>query len=72
MPNDLMTLADIAELHRCDLRHARDRIVKLPGFPAQAPTSSPRHRLWVRAEVVAFVTRAHRPASIPHAEAFSS
>lgn len=64
--NPLMTLLDIAELHHCELPHARDVIVKLPGFPRPAPTSTPRKRVWVRAEVLAFVTRS--PASSPHDE----
>lgn len=55
--NDLLTLSDIAEMHHCGMRHARDVIVKLPGFPAEAPTSTPRNRLWPRAEVRAFVHR---------------
>lgn len=59
-----MTLADIAEMHRCGLRHARDVIVKLPGFPNEAPTSTPRNRLWLRAEVRAFIHR--KPAQRPH------
>lgn len=62
--SDLMTLAEIAEMHHCGLRHARDVLVKLPGFPAEAPTSTPRNRLWLRREVVGFVNR--RPAQIPH------
>lgn len=62
--DDLLTLSDIAEMHRCSLRHARDVLVKLPGFPPEAPTSTPRNRLWIRAEVRAFVTR--KPARIPH------
>ena len=62
--NDLMTLADIAEMNHCSLRHARDVLVKLPGFPAEAPTSTPRNRLWLRAEVRSFVHR--KPARIPH------
>lgn len=53
----LMTLEDIAEMHRCSVRHARDVIVKLPGFPPEAPTSTPRNRLWVRREILAFVLR---------------
>ena len=56
-----MTLADIAEMHQCDVRHARDRIMRLPGFPQPAPTSTPHRRVWVRAEVRAFVAR--NPAS---------
>ena len=55
--NDLITLDDIATMHRCSIRHARDVIVRLPGFPAEAPTSTPRNRLWVRSEVREFVTR---------------
>jgi hypothetical protein len=62
--SDLLTLADIAEMHRCSLRHARDVLVRLPGFPSEAPTSTPRNRLWIRAEVRAYVHR--RPAQNSH------
>lgn len=62
--NDLLTLDDIAQMHRCSLRHARDVIVKLPQFPPEAPTSTPRNRLWLRSEVRAFIHR--KPAQIPH------
>jgi hypothetical protein len=62
--NDLLTLADIAEMNKCSVRHARDVIVKLPGFPDEAPTSTQRNRLWLRAEVRAFVHR--KPAQISH------
>lgn len=62
--NDLMTLADIAEMAHCSHRHARDVLVKLPGFPAEAPLSTPRNRLWLRSEVRAYVHR--KPAQIPH------
>jgi hypothetical protein len=55
--NALMTLADIAELHRCSIRHTRDVLVKLPGFPAEAPTSTPRNRLWLRSEIDDFIHR---------------
>lgn len=66
--NDLMTLAEIAEMHHCSIRHARDVLVRLPGFPDVAPTSTERNRLWLRAEVRAFVHRrpAAKPAQIPH------
>lgn len=53
----LFTLPEIAELHQCKLPHARDVIVHLPGFPQEAPTSTPRKRRWIRDEVLAFVTR---------------
>jgi hypothetical protein len=62
--NDLMTMEEIAQMHRCSMRHARDVLVKIPGFPAEAPTSTPRNRLWLRAEVRAFVSR--KVARIPH------
>ncbi|MFJ9533336.1 hypothetical protein [Herbaspirillum sp. NPDC101396] len=62
MDDELMSIDDIAELHKCSRQHARDTIVKIPGFPAEAPTSRPRHKLWVREEVIAFVTR--RPSTI--------
>lgn len=51
---ELMTIQDISEMHHCSMRHARDVIVKLPGFPPEAPTSTPRNRLWLRNEVLAF------------------
>jgi hypothetical protein len=65
--NDLLTLADIAEMHHCCLRHARDVLVKLEGFPSEAPTSTPRRRLWLRSEVKAYIhRRSPKPAQIPH------
>lgn len=64
MSNDLMTLKDIAAMNHCSDKHARDVLVKLPGFPEEAPTSTPRNRLWLRAEVRAFIHR--KPARIPH------
>lgn len=62
--NDLLTLADIAAMHRCSEKHARDVLVRLPGFPREAPTSTPRKRLWLRSEVRAYIHR--KPAQIPH------
>jgi hypothetical protein len=62
--NDLLTLAEIAEMNRCSVRHARDVLVKLPGFPDEAPTSTPRNRLWLTKEVRAFIHR--KPAIFPH------
>lgn len=55
--NDLLTLEDIAELHRCDVRRARDVIVKMDGHPAPAPGSTPRKKRWLRNEVRAFIHR---------------
>lgn len=63
--SDLVTLAEVAEMHYCSMRHARDVIVKLPGFPPEAPSSTPRNRLWVRSEIRAYLHR--KPARIPHA-----
>ena len=54
---ELMTLEHIAEMHHCSLRHARDVVVKLSGFPDEAPTSTPRNRLWLRSEILAFIHR---------------
>lgn len=61
--NDLMTLDDIATMNHCSARHARDVLVRLPGFPNEAPTSTPRNRLWLRNEVRAYIHR--KPAQIP-------
>lgn len=60
MNDDLMTLADIAQIHRCSERHARDVIVRMDSFPREAPTSTPRNRLWIRREVRQYITRTRR------------
>lgn len=54
---ELLTIEEIAELTRCTVRHARDAVVRLQGFPKEAPVSTPRNRLWVAREVIAFATR---------------
>jgi len=72
--SDLLTIEDIASMWRCSVRHARDCLVKLPGFPPPAPGSGPKHRVWVAREVRDFAHRkpirqlqsAGRPAQIPH------
>lgn len=61
---ELLTLEDIAAMHHCSIRHARDVIVKMDGFPDEAPTSTPRNRLWLRHEVRSYINR--KPAKIPH------
>lgn len=67
--NDLMTLADIATMFRCTEVKAKD-ILGLPGFPAEAVVSTPRHRLWLRAEVRAFKPKVGAiKASIKQAQA---
>lgn len=62
--SDLLTLQDIADMHRCSTRHARDVIIRTPGFPPPVPTSTKKRRLWHRADVHAFLRR--KPARIPH------
>lgn len=52
---ELMTLDDIATLWHCSRRHARDILVKTPGFPPPAPGSTPRHQLWLRSKIMAFL-----------------
>lgn len=51
----LLTLDDIANLHQVSVRLARDVIVRLPGFPAPAPTSTPRRRRWLRRDVLGYI-----------------
>lgn len=65
---ELLTIEDIAAMWRCSVRHARDSLVKQPGFPAPAPGSGPKHRVWLRTEVRAFANRkpTRQPAQIPH------
>lgn len=56
MTDDLMNLEDIAALWRVSRDHARDRIVKLPGFPQPVPGCGLKNRLWLRTHVVAFLS----------------
>lgn len=53
----LLDLDDIAALYRVPRRHARDFIVKQPGFPEPAPGSSSRFRRWSETDVQAFILR---------------
>lgn len=57
MSDDLLTLEAIATMNHCSVRHARDVLVRLPGFPDEAPTSTPRNRLWLRTEIRAYLYR---------------
>lgn len=71
--NDLMDLADIAELFRCSRRHARDVIVKAVQFPEIAPGSTPRNPLWLRVEVRSFLHRkSHTSRKNPAQEAMAA
>jgi len=58
MDDFLITLDDIAAMHKCDAKHARDIIVRKPGFPNPVPTSSARKRLWLKDAVLRYVTGA--------------
>lgn len=57
MNDELLTLEEISAINKCSMRHARDVIVKLPGFPREAPTSTPRNRLWIAREIKAYLNR---------------
>jgi hypothetical protein len=57
MTEDLLTIDDIAKLYRVSVKRARDVIVRAPGFPKEAPGSTPRHRRWLRGEIKAFINR---------------
>ena len=55
MPDDLMTLDDIANLWKCTREHARRYIVKLPEFPQPAPGSTRKNQRWRKTEVLEFL-----------------
>jgi hypothetical protein len=63
MSDLLLSLEDIAAMWRCSPRHARDVLVKSPGFPLPAPGSGTKHRVWIAKEVRDFVNR--KPAKKP-------
>lgn len=60
---ELLDLDDIARLYRVSRRHARDVLVKQPGFPPPAPGTSVRIPLWSAEEIRAFIRR--KSAQIP-------
>lgn len=47
----LYTIDDIAKLYRVSRRHARDVLVKQPGFPKPVPGSSSKIPLWLEARL---------------------
>lgn len=63
---ELLDLDDIAKLYRVSRRHARDVLVKQPGFPKQAPGTSSKIPLWHADKIRAYI--AEESAGIPHNE----
>lgn len=61
---ELLDLDDIAKLYRVSRRHARDVLVKQPGFPRPAPGSSTKIPLWNAEKIRAYI--AEESAEIPH------
>jgi predicted DNA-binding transcriptional regulator AlpA len=76
MPEELLTIEDIAALLRVSPKSVRDRIVHKPGFPPPAVVIGPRTRRWARDALIAWVEQGARqsPAQTRgnrHAEANS-
>lgn len=65
----LLNIDDIAALWGVTRRHARDILVKTPGFPQEAPGSSVRQKRWAKDDVYAYIHRkpAQNPREIPNA-----
>lgn len=63
MTPSLLTIDDIAAMWGVTRRHARDVLVKQPGFPPLAPGASARIKRWARREIEAYINR--QPAQIP-------
>lgn len=61
---ELLTIEHIAAMWHCSTRHARDTLVKTPGFPPPAPGSGAKHRVWLLKDVKAFANR--KPAQNSH------
>jgi hypothetical protein len=55
MTEDLLTLADIAEIYRVNYRTARDVITKKRSFPEPIPGSTKKKPLWLRETIKAYV-----------------
>lgn len=68
---NLMNIEDIARMHKCSIRHARDVVVRSKGFPVEAPTSSARNRLWLEHEVLRYLNRNQDHAQTTHEPALS-
>jgi predicted RNA-binding protein with PUA-like domain len=63
MPDELLTLDDIAALYKVSRWQARDTIVKDPDFPKHAPGTTWKKPRWLAADVRQFLRR--KPAKIP-------
>lgn len=53
----LLTIDDIARMWGVSRRHARDVLVKTPGFPPPAPGSGARLKRWALGDVQAYIHR---------------
>jgi predicted DNA-binding transcriptional regulator AlpA len=63
MPDELLTLDDIAALYKVSRWQARDNIVKAAGFPSPAPGTTWKKPRWLASDVRQFLRR--KPAKIP-------
>ncbi len=59
--NQLIDITEIAELLKVRREYVRDRVVRLPDFPAPAVTLSQRVRRWRREDVEAWAN--HRESA---------
>lgn len=57
---EMMSVDDIAKLWKVPRLYARDVLVKMAGFPAPAPGSTPKFKRWRLEDVLKF--RAGDPA----------
>jgi len=51
MTDELLTIEDIAALYKCSKWHARDVVVKTPGFPHRAPGTTWKQPRWLASDV---------------------
>jgi predicted DNA-binding transcriptional regulator AlpA len=63
--NQLIDITEIAEILKVRREYVRDRVVKLPDFPAPAITLSQRVRRWRREDVVAWASPEQEPERKP-------
>lgn len=55
MTTKLLTIDDIAAMWQVSREYARDKLVKLPGFPSTAPGSTRKFPRWLEHDVLAFM-----------------
>jgi len=65
MPEELLTVEDIAKLYKVSRWQARDSVVKSEGFPLIAPGTTWKKPRWLASDVRQFLRRSSHKSRTP-------